>query len=83
MDKGTLEKGADLDRWISNFEALLEHLERVKDDDPIKEVENLLRGYNNLMGGFDRKQIAKTMIAAIKTEYGIKLSEAREQFEKL
>jgi len=72
----------DLLRQIRR-EQLAEHFEQTRITDPIQEVTELLTGYNNMMAGFDRKQIAELMIVKLSDNNKESLDELVTEFIKL
>jgi hypothetical protein len=74
MTEEQLTHGIKLKEERRKWERLNTHfkdLEERKEDNYIKEINNLLTGYNNLMGDFNRKELALLMLDHLK-DYGVK-----------
>jgi predicted DNA-binding protein YlxM (UPF0122 family) len=82
METIQLEQGRRINEEQKNWVRLLEHLER-KIDDPIKEVNELLTSYNNLMHGFSKKGIAEIMIESLKTHTKDRIIKLQKEFDEL
>lgn len=83
MKTDILKEGVELQAEIKMRESLVEHFETTRITDPIKEVTELLTGYDNLMSGFSRKEVAELMIARFSDYNKEVLDELRNDFEKL
>lgn len=82
MTTEQLIRGKKINEKLSKWERLNRHFER-DIHDPIKEVEELLKGYDNLMFNFDRNQIAQLMINALKDHANEKIERLTKQFGEL
>ena len=85
MKQAQLIRANELDSKIRALENLQEHFERNGDWEinPIKEIHELLTGYNNLMGNISRDQMAKIMIESYKDFVDENLKNLRKEFESL
>ena len=86
MNRSTLTKANELQEKIDNHKHLMEHFHRFNEhpnNDPRKEVQELLNGYDNLMSSLNRNEIARIMLDAFQEKIKKELEDAIIEFEEL
>lgn len=84
MTTEQLIRGKKINEELLKWERLSEHFKNdLNHKDPIKEIENLLTGYNNLMFNFNRNMLAQLMIEALRDHITEEIIRLTNEFNEL